>query len=507
MGNEDVVDRFLRNAEANPEAICVDAGDTKYSFKTFEVRVRQFAACFAQRPNSVVLIALPQIPDAYAAMFGAGLAGGYYSPVNIAAPLAKLKRILELLEPDFIVANGDLGRQLSNAAPRAILVNPATLNEIPPLNGSETRHKLAYVIFTSGSTGTPKGVMISRSALNSHIAWLGEAWGIRPGDRISQYPNIGFDLSVADIYGSICFGATLFPFLEPADRLMPALMIQRERITIWNSVPSAISLMAQSRSLTASTLESVRFFNFCGEPLLRQHLEGIFNANRDAIVQNTYGPTEATVSMTSILLRADNYLAACETSAALGRPIPGMNLSLVGGKDANEGEIVISGPQLAEGYWSDEQRTSERFRLADSDGAPARAYFTGDWAEWRDGNLYFRDRIDFQIKIKGYRIELDEISAAIRDCGWPVACVFKWKDGLGAVVERQGGKDFDQNTLRVALADKIEQHAIPHVILEIDSMPRSENDKLDRKAAADWFATHVTSGRASSTHAGRSSSS
>jgi D-alanine--poly(phosphoribitol) ligase subunit 1 len=195
-------------------------------------------------------------------MFGAGLAGGYYSPVNTAAPLTKLRRIVELLEPDFIVANSDLGKQLLDAAPSAVLVNPTTLNETSPLNGRGTRHKLAYVIFTSGSTGTPKGVMISRSALNSHIGWLGDAWGIRPGDRISQYPNIGFDLSVADIYGSICFGATLFPFFEPGDRLMPALMIQRERITIWNSVPSAISLMMQSNSLTASALESVRLFNF-----------------------------------------------------------------------------------------------------------------------------------------------------------------------------------------------------------------------------------------------------
>jgi D-alanine--poly(phosphoribitol) ligase subunit 1 len=488
MEDEDVVDRFLRCATENPKAGCIDAGEIKLCYAEFEIRVRRFAARFSGRSDPSVLIALPQIPDAYAAMFGAGLAGGYYTPVNTAAPLAKLNRIAELLQPDFIVAGGEFGNQLLNAAPGAALVDPDTLDERSPFQGRGTRHKLAYVIFTSGSTGMPKGVMISRSALNSHIAWLGKAWDVKSGDRISQYPNIAFDLSVADIYGSICFGATLFPFHEAGDRLMPALAIQRERITIWNSVPSAIGLMMQSNSLTASTLASVRFFNFCGEPLLREHLDAIFSTRPDAIVQNTYGPTEATVSMTSIVLRSDNYRAACGASVALGQPIPGMNLSLVGGRDANEGQIIISGPQLADGYWRDEEKTSQSFKIFDSGGHPARGYFTGDWGELRDGNLYFKERIDFQVKVKGFRIELDEIAAAIRDCGWPVSCVFKWKQGLGAVVEGQKGKDFDQKVLHAALAEKIEQHAIPHLILEIDSMPRNENDKLDRRAVAAWFA-------------------
>jgi D-alanine--poly(phosphoribitol) ligase subunit 1 len=491
MENEDAVDRLLRCATVVPEANCVGAGELKYTFAEFVIRVRQFAARFAQRPYPSVLIALPQIPDAYAAMFGAGLAGGYYSPVNTAAPLAKLRRIVGLLQPDFIVASNDLGNQLSDAAPGAALLDPNTLNELSPFEGNGTRHKLAYVIFTSGSTGTPKGVMISRSALNSFIGWLGKAWDVRPGDRISQYPNIAFDLSVADIYGSICFGATLFPFQEPGDRLMPALMIQREKITIWNSVPSAISLMMQSNSLNALALESVRLFNFCGEPLLREHLDGIFGARPDAVVQNTYGPTEATVSMTSILLRSDTYRAACGTSVALGDAIPGMDLRLVGGRDANEGEIVISGPQLADGYWQDNEKTAQSFKVFDCNHNLMRGYFTGDWGELRGGNLYFKERVDFQVKVKGFRIELDEVSAAIRDCGWPVSCVFKWKQGLGAVVERQSGKDFDQNALHAALAEKIEQHAIPHLILEINSMPRNENDKLDRTAAAEWFALHA----------------
>ena len=168
---------------------------------------------------------------------------------------------------------------------------------------------------------------------------------------------------------------------------------------------------------------------------------------------------------------------------ALGAAIPDMGLHLVGGSHQDEGELVITGPQLADGYWNDPERTAAVFRPLETAGAPQRGYFTGDWGERRNGLVYFKERIDFQVKVRGFRIELDEVAAAIRACGWPTVCVFKRGEGLSALVERRDSAPLDEAALRLAMADHIEQHAIPETIRETGQIPRNENDKLDRRAA------------------------
>jgi D-alanine--poly(phosphoribitol) ligase subunit 1 len=228
-------------------------------------------------------------------------------------------------------------------------------------------------------------------------------------------------------------------------------------------------------------------FNFCGEPLLPTHLEALFTARPDVLVRNTYGPTEATIAVTDLPLSKDDYRGATQNSVAIGPPIPGVGLHLVGGTQADEGEIVITGPQLAVGYWRDAAKTNEVFRNLAINGRTERAYYTGDWAERRNGHVFFKHRIDFQVKIRGYRVELDEVAAAIRDCGWPVSCVFVRGEALAAVVEYVPGRKFDSAELLDELANKIEAHAVPVAVRMIDQMPRNDNDKLDRKAVAIWF--------------------
>ncbi len=482
----DVIERFLRCASAQPEhpAVVVEGASTPYG--ALAARARAYAAHFVRLPESRVLIGLPQVADTYACIFGAGLAGACYTPLNLSAPLAKLRRIAGLLDPDIIVASGDVARELHAEVPRATIIDPRDVDETDQLDGAGRRHHLAYILFTSGSTGEPKGVMLPRSALDHYVDWL-ETFGIGPADRMSQQGNLAFDISVTDIYGALCYGASLYPVLAESDKLMPARMIARDKITVWNSVPSLISLMMQAHQVTAANLKSLRLFNFCGEPLLPEHVRAIFSARPDMAVQNTYGPTEATVAVTYIPLSVETYASATGASVALGDPIPGMSVDLVGGTHPDEGEIVISGPQLADGYWNDPAKTASAFKEFEHGGRHRRGYFTGDWAERRDGLLFFKERVDFQIKVRGFRIELDEVAAAIRACGWPVACVFKREEALAAVVERVPGAEFSEAAIRKRLAGTIEQHAVPETILEIERMPRNDNDKLDRKAAAQWF--------------------
>ncbi len=424
-------------------------------------------------------------------MLGAGLAGGWYTPVNISSPVAKLQTIARAMRPDVIVAEPGLMDCLREAAPEAVRVGAADLASADVFCGRGTRHRVAYVIFTSGSTGTPKGVVVQRLGLAHFVEWLHSSGTIVPDDRVSQHASIAFDLSVLDIYGALCCGATLYPLVTNSDRVLPARMIDRERITVWSSVPSVVDLMQTAGEVTSDNLRSVRIFNFCGEPLLAEHLRALHDASPDAVVQNTYGPTEATVLMTALALRRGDTAGMQGTSIAIGQPIPGMGLHLAGGPHADEGEIVITGPQLALGYWEDEAKTAQVFRTVELDGSSTPAYYTGDWAQRRDGHIYFKDRIDFQVKVRGYRIELDEVAAAVRASGWPVVCVFKWREGLACVIECADPGVCKVETLRAELATRIESYAIPAIIRVINAMPRNENGKLDRRAVERWLAARL----------------
>ena len=489
MACDDAIDLFLARASEAPAhpAVVTDSGSLGYA--ALAGLAARLGAVFAHFAEPRVLIALPAGADAYAAMLGAALAGGYYTPVNIDAPPLKLRRIARLLQPNVILADGALGPVLREEAPGAILVDPADLPAAPFAAERRRRHAIAYVIFTSGSTGDPKGVIIPRAALDHYVAWMRRSRMFTTQDRVSQYANIGFDFSVMEIYGALCTGATLYPVLGQGSRLFPASMIASEKITVWSSVPSVFSLMMRAGSVTEENLASLRLMNFCGEPLLPQHLEAIFQACPRVGVQNTYGPTEATVSMTSLLMSAVDYRRFCRSNVALGDAIPGMGLHLVGGRHRDEGEIVITGPQVASGYWRNAQRTAELFREVSIDGVATTGYFTGDWAERHGGHVYFKERLDFQVKIKGVRVELDEVAAALRDVGWPVVCVLKRDGDLIAVVERCGAAMFDRRALINTLAARLEAHAIPKTIHLIDEIPRNENGKIDRRAVAAWLDT------------------
>jgi len=482
----DVIDLFLAAAGARGSKAAISVHGRTLSYESFEHRVRQFAGALSRHAGSGVMIALPQGPDAYAAMLGAGLAGCYYAPLNVEVPVAKLQKIVEIMDPAAIVAEPPLLSVLAGVAPAAAVVDP-NHNLGPPLVGLGSRHEIAYIIFTSGTTGAPKGVVIPRSALDHFIDWVDSSETITEEDRVAQFSNVAFDVSVTDIYGALCLGATLCPVIGRADRMYPARLVAREQVTLWNSTPSVISLMSWAGEVTGELLGSLRLINTCGEALLPAHMQAIFGALPDMTVQNSYGPTETTVTMTELRLNRHNFQSACEASVAIGAPIERMTIQLLGGKHDDEGEIVIAGPQLAMGYWRDQERTERVFKTVRMHGEPVRAYFSGDWAERRNGHIFFKERIDLQVKIRGVRLELEEIAAAIRDEGFPVTCVLKWRDELAAVVERRPGDSFDEPTLRSGLAKRLEAHAIPSVIRPIELIPRNQNDKLDRAAVGRWL--------------------
>jgi D-alanine--poly(phosphoribitol) ligase subunit 1 len=477
-----LVDRFLKAAARDPGHPAIVSGGRSWDYGELRAMVarltRQFAA--GGEPPRVAICG-KKGPEIYAAMIAAMAAGGFYVPVNREAGTGRLETVMREIEPTIVFTDEDTAAHMAAFTAHAKFVPVSAAHE-----GSDeaceslTPHRLAYVMYTSGSTGNPKGVMISQSALDHYVGWAIAAMAMSPSDRMSQHPNIGFDLSVLDIYATLCSGATLVPLDDRLDRLLPARAIARHKLTVWNSVPSVMGLMLKSGDWTAKNVASLRLITFCGEPLLPQHLEGIFAVRPDVTVHNTYGPTEATVSCTLLRLNAGNYRDHCANSVALGDPIDGTEFRIDGGES---GELLIGGKQLADGYWGDAPRTARSFV---SIGGQT-FYRTGDFVARTPKGLFFVERRDHQVKIKGYRVELGEISARIRSLGFVNAETIVDGQSIVSFVEGDIPPD-DLQGLRKALEKTLDSHMVPAHLVPLKQFPRNANDKIEVGALKDiWL--------------------
>lgn len=476
---KDVVTRFLENVESRPGKPAVIVDNESVSYGQLGNLVKQIgSAVSAAGLHPRVLIYLDKGYEAYAAIFGTLMAGGYYCPINMDAPAYRHHEIIEQFRPDIILTSNNWVSDLHIDRLHTKVIDITNL-PVEFLNHPLDAHDLAYTMFTSGSTGKPKGVMISRAGLSHYAEWAIDAMEVTCEDRWSQHPNIAFDLSVLDIFGALCGGATLYPVVSQKDKLLTASFIKNHQLTIWNSVPSVIDLMMRAHQVTQDNFSSLRLITFCGEALLRRHLDPIFDAKESVIVHNTYGPTEATVSCTLIKLTSENYLDSCEYGVALGQPIKGMDIVLLDGPDQESGEIVLLGPQLARGYWKNEAATKKSFMWLKMGDKSALAYRTGDWAVRQNKQLYFKQRIDSQIKVRGNRVELGEIDAVFSDMGYGNTCSILVDGKLHTVLET--GSSLDKAKIIRDIAERLPDYEVPSELHALSKLPRNQNDKIDRK--------------------------
>lgn len=468
---------FLKNVAERPDHIAVKQNDRQITYK----ELADLAARIAYRLQQIsscpkVMIHLPQSIEAYASIIACMSAGGFYCPTNTSAPTERQNLIMNLFKPDVIVSDVKF---LPNTALKCEIIDIAKIGN-RRLHKHKPAHDLAYVMFTSGSTGVPKGVIISQESLAHYVYWAIEQMSVKPSDRWSQHPNLGFDLSVLDIYGALCGGATLYPINRMHDKLQPSKFIKRHKLTIWNSVPSVVDQMLRSGHLKADELMSLRLITFCGEPLKKEHLDAVFRACQNIKVHNTYGPTEATVSVTLLTLNRDNYKEACGVRyVSIGKGIANMEVYLIKDdkKNQNEGEIVISGPQVARGYWEDPERTAANFKTLNINGKMTHVYCTGDYGSYKNGFLHFEYRLDRQVKVNGYRLELGEVDAAFQKAGIYLCWTILADGFLHTFIE--SSKNLDLAEIRVKIAKQLPSYAMPKEINVIEQLPRNVNGKIN----------------------------
>ncbi|WP_225726908.1 MULTISPECIES: non-ribosomal peptide synthetase [unclassified Nocardia] len=488
----------LAAARRHPDRVAVVDTAGEHTYRELWSTAAAFAAALEKAgaaPGDIVAITLDKGLAQIAAVLGTLAAGAVYLPIDPGQPAARRDGILRDSGAGFV-----LSARADDSVPAPVLVLAA--DEIAPHPDAfdlpapcREPDDLAYVIYTSGSTGTPKGVMISHRAAANTIADISERFGVGAEDRVLGLANLGFDLSVYDIFGALGAGGTLV-LPDPVRRGEPAHwaeLVARHGITVWNSVPAQLQMLSNYLSgHTGPELPSLRLALLSGDWIPVTLFDEIRGRIPDLRLISLGGATEAAIWSIHYPIES---VAADAASIPYGYPLRNQTFhvydhALRDRPDWVAGELYIGGAGLALGYLNDAERTGARFVRHPVTGE--RIYRTGDFGRYLpSGAIEFLGRDDFQVKIRGHRIEIAEVEAAVLSHPAVRAAVVL-VDGddalrrrLVAFIETDGGADdFGQQQLETHLRDLLPGYMCPAAVHALPSIPVTANGKVDRAALA-----------------------
>jgi D-alanine--poly(phosphoribitol) ligase subunit 1 len=471
-------------------------------------------ACRLGPHDGPVLIVGDKQPAMVVALVAALELGRPYVPLDVTSPPARIAHILDAARPgDAVLAQQvppALTRELTARGIRAVVLDALAAACVvagdvepgPVRSRPSDAEAPAYVLFTSGTTGTPKGVPIPHRALRHFTDWLLATHAFVPGAEtfLNQAP-LAFDLSVMDVFGALLTGGALFT-LGREELADPRLLFRRldgAPLTVWVSTPSFARLCLAEPRFAQPMLPALRRFLFCGETLPVGIVQALQARFPRAAIWNMYGPTETTVAVTGVCITP--AMVASGRPLPVGWSAPGLDVWIAEpGAPATRlppglrGEIVVAGPQVAPGYLLAGEGTGAFVLLDDG----RQAYRTGDlgFIDPEDGMLCCAGRLDRQIKLSGYRIELEEVEARLRMVpGLTDAAVIavdhdgRYDHLIAAVVEGEAvvpplphdGRALARH-VRTALAEWLPDYALPRLVHRVRALPLTVNGKVDRGA-------------------------
>ena len=509
---------FLASAAAHPHRTALEVDGEGWTYARLEARAGAIAATLRRRapaghaPRAAVFA--HRSATGYAGILGALIAGYGYVPLNRTYPVARTRAMLRRSGAAAIIVDAhsesqidavlessggpmlvlcpdrDDVRELAARLPGHSVVGAADLE--PRAAAAEVEVEPggpAYLLFTSGSTGTPKGVLVSHLSASHFVETMTERYGVSADDRFSQMFDATFDLSVFDLFVAWRAGACV---CCPPERAMlnPDRFIRDSRLTVWFSVPTAAALMKRFGALAPGRYPALRWSLFCGEPLPVDVARAWAAAAPGSTLENLYGPTEATVACTAYRWIDGAAGGFVQGTVPIGRALPGMTTMVAGERlealpPGTAGELLVAGPQVAGGYHGDPDATAASFVVPP--GRRQLFYRTGDRVrEAHDGTLSYLGRFDHQVKVRGYRVELGEVEAALREVpGVEGAVAVPWPlsaTGAAGIVAFLTGSGLEPVAIRSRVGETLQSHAVPHAIHVLSELPRNPNGKIDRGA-------------------------
>jgi amino acid adenylation domain-containing protein len=494
---------FAGSADRTPAAPALEIGDEVLTYGDLRERVDALATLIlaangGQVPQRVALLTSRSLP-AFAGYLAVLRLGAVVVPLNPSHPVHRNALICGSVEPDLVVADDNGAGQAAALGVDAVValsdadVRAAAAGALPePVVGPDDT---AYILFTSGSTGRPKGVPISHANLAAYVDHNIARFEVGPECRVSHTFDFTFDPSVFDLFVTWGGGATLVcphktELLHPVDYLVD------KAITHWFSVPSVISVSANLGNLPTGQPTVLRQSIFIGEQLTRHQAAAWRAVAPQARIDNVYGPTELTVACTEYRLPDDpgHWPATSNDTIPIG-PVYDFLEHLIldqDGHPADAGELCVRGVQRFGGYL-DPAHNNGRFTVEDGDRyvpyegtspRPELYYRTGDFVRWENGELVHHSRLDHQLKIRGYRVELGEIEATIaRHDGVTQAVVVTVPgDDAPELIGFYTGVEVPVRSFVRWLRHYLPLYMVPRRLSHLAELPLNANGKVDRGA-------------------------
>jgi amino acid adenylation domain-containing protein len=504
MSTPTLYEWFAASAARLPDAVALEVDDREVTYRELDelsarLATRLVAECGGV-PKRVALLASRSLL-AFAGYLAITRLGAVVVPLNPDHPVARGRDIRAAARPDLLLADaGGAGLAPEFAVPHTLVDPPLSTTDLPPVRRDPDA--VAYILFTSGSTGRPKGVPIRHRNVAPFIAHNVARFGVGPGARMSHTFDLSFDVSIFDLFVTWAGGATLV-CPRRAELLEPVRYIAERRITHWISVPSVISVAAQLGTLRTGLPNELRHSVFCGEQLTLAQARAWHAAVPGSEIVNAHGPTETTV------LCADHALPADETawprttndSVPIALTYPHLEAVVVdaAGDPADEGELCLRGAQRFDGYLDPADnagrfvaRAGDRVLPVSGEVRPEHYYRTGDVVR-RDGDAWVHvGRTDHQVQVRGHRVELGEVEAALRrtDGVHTAVVVATRRDGETELVGFYTGGPAVTDVRR-AVRGRLPVYMVPRRLVRLPSMPLNANGKFDRPQLRELAATSL----------------
>lgn len=490
-----VVAGFERQAAEQPERVAVTYDGETLNYGELNRRANQLARHLqARRGGSPVGIAVERSPDMVVALLAAQKAGATYVPLDPRFPADRLQFMLADSGIGVLIASHETtgrfdlpgGVETIDLADAGLFLDGLDASDLATKPAGED---IAYIIYTSGSTGQPNGVAVSQAALANFISAMREQPGLSPDDCVAAVTTISFDIAALELYLPLVIGARIELVSRDvaADGVALAEVLARSGATVMQATPSSWRLLIE-----AGWRARPGFRALCGGEAMPRDLADLLLENVEEL-WNLYGPTETTVWSTAGRVGPGGEIS-------IGQPIANTSVYVLDPEQTptalgTPGEIWIGGAGVAAGYHNRPELTAARFVSDPFAGRRgARMYRTGDLGRWgADGRLYHLGRLDRQVKLHGYRIELEEIEAALRAHPAVARAVVVARNvtpeqpKLIAYVVYHSGRGLTATEARRHVKKTLPDYMAPSAFVELDAMPLTPNGKTDVGALPDPF--------------------